>query len=159
MKEVKEILRKLEPVIGNKAKGLWYLNLFSEDKTLLRLLLDKKVKLDFKESICLPPPIPDKTAGDYHIGDVIYPEEEYSKFGLKEEEFIKHILITGMTGSGKTNLSFHLLKELAKKNKPFLVFDWKRNYKDLKQLPEFKDLTVIRLGSKESDFKFTKVSQ
>ncbi len=154
MKELKESLRKLEPIIGKKAKGLWYLNLFSQDKTLLRLLLDKKANNDFRENIRLPPPSPDKTKGDYHIGEIIYPEEVYSQFGLKEEEFIKHILITGMTGSGKSNLSFHILKELAKKNKPFLVFDWKRNYKDLRQLPEFKDLTVIRLGSKECDFRF-----
>lgn len=154
MKEIKESLRKLEPLIGKKAKGLWYLNLFSEDKTLLRLLLDKKAKNDFKDTIRLPPPIASKTKGEYHIGEIVYPEKIYSQFGLREDEFIKHILITGMTGSGKTNLSFHILKELTKKNKPFLVFDWKRNYKDLRQLPEFKDLTIIRLGSRTCDFRF-----
>ena len=31
MKEVKDLLQKLEPVIGKKAKGLWYLNILSSD--------------------------------------------------------------------------------------------------------------------------------
>lgn len=73
---------------------------------------------------------------------------------MREKEFIKHILITGMTGTGKTNCSFQILRELKKQNKPFLVFDWKRNYRDLKQFPEFKDLEVIRLGSPKCKFRF-----
>ena len=161
MKETKDLLRKLEPVIGKKAKGLWYLNLFSKDakaesenKEILRVLADKKAKISFQEKIRLPPPIPDKMAGEYNIGTVIYPEEDFGEFGLREDEFIKHFLIVGMTGAGKTNLGFQILKELVKHKKPFLIFDWKRNYRDLKQLSEFKNLKVIRIGSPECDFKF-----
>ena len=161
MKEIKELLRKLEPIIGEKAKKLWYLNLLSKDaktrerdKMILRLLADKKSQIDFLENIRLAPPSPNKLEGEFHIGDVLYPEKEFAKFGLREEEFIKHVLITGMTGSGKTNLSFQILNELARKDKPFIVFDWKTNYSALKQLPGFKDLEVIRIGSVNSDFKF-----
>lgn len=161
MREAKDLLKKLEPVIGSKVKSLWYLNLFTgdvneqrENKELLRILADKKARVDFQENIRLPPPTKEKLKGDYCIGDVIYPVEIFSDFGLREDEFIKHVLITGMTGMGKTNLAFHLIRELAKKRKPFLIFDWKRNYRDLKQLPELKNLKVIRLGHIESDFKF-----
>ena len=161
MKEIKDLLRKLKPVMGEKARGLWYLNLLSKDsgtslgnKELLRLLADRKAKQNYKESIRLPPPCPEKLAGEYHIGTVIYPKEDYAKFGLQENEFIKHILVVGMTGTGKTNLSFHILRELTRHQKPFLIFDWKRNYRDLRQLPEFKDLRVIRLGSPDCNFKF-----
>ncbi|MCH8837983.1 MAG: ATP-binding protein [Candidatus Marinimicrobia bacterium] len=161
MKEIKDLLRKLKPVMGEKTRGLWYLNLLSKDskaaqgnKDLLRLLADSKAKQDYKETISLPPPDPDVMDGEYPIGTVIYPEEDYAKFGLREDEFIKHILIVGMTGTGKTNLAFHILRELARHDKPFLVFDWKRNYRDLRQLPEFKDLRVIRLGDPGCDFKF-----
>jgi len=161
MKEVKELLRKLEPILGRRTKGLWYLNLFSRDVKedrenleLLRLLADKKAQIRFQEKIRLPPPGKDKLAGDYHMGTVIYPNEEFAEFGLREDEFIKHILIVGMTGTGKTNLAYHILKELVINKKPFLVFDWKRNYRDLKQLPEFKDMKVIKLGSQESNFRF-----
>jgi len=54
----------------------------------------------------------------------------------------------------KTNLGFQILKELNRHKKPFLVFDWKKNYRDLKQFPEFKDLVVITLGTPECDFRF-----
>ena len=63
-------------------------------------------------------------------------------------------MIVGMTGSGKTNLAFNLVRELELRKKPFLIFDWKKNYRDLKQLPEFEDLKIIRLGSSDCDFKF-----
>jgi type IV secretory pathway VirB4 component len=161
MDDIDELFRKLEPILKKKTKGLWYLNLFSGDKKadrenlqLLKLLADKKIKIDYQKNIRLPPPSEEKLIGEYHIGSVIYPDKVYSPFGLKEDEFIKHILIVGMTGTGKTNLSFHLLKELNKHDKPFLVFDWKKSYRDLKQLDEFKDLRIIRLGDMKEKFRF-----
>ena len=161
MKEIKDILRKLEPVMRGRVRGLWYWSLlpkdekaFQKNKDLLRLIADKNAKFDYKEEIRLPPPNPSKLAGEYDIGTVIYPEIDYAKFGLREDEFIKHVLIVGMTGTGKTNLSFHILRELSQKGKPFLIFDWKRNYRNLKQLPEFKKLKIIRLGDKDNSFRF-----
>jgi len=161
MKEVKELLKKLEPVMRDKIKALWYLNLLSKDskerkqnKDLLRLLADKKAKQNYQETIRLPPPAEEYLRGEYKIGTVIFPDKEYSEFGLNDEDFIKHILIAGMTGTGKTNLGFSMLRELAKRRKPFLVFDWKNNYRDLKQFSEFKDLKIIRLGDSDCDFKF-----
>jgi hypothetical protein len=161
MKEIKDLLKKLEPVMGDKARGLWYINLLSKDKKskienkdLLRLLVDKNVKENYQETIRLPPPSKEKLDGEYNVGTVIYPDEEFAEFGFREEEFIKHIMIVGITGCGKTNLGFHILRQLAKHQKPFLVFDWKRNYRDLMQFPEFKDLKIIRLGSLDCDFKF-----
>lgn len=59
-----------------------------------------------------------------------------------------------MTGTGKTNLAFQMLRELRKNNKPFMVFDWKRNYRDLLQLPEFHELQVFTVGSHVAPFHF-----
>jgi hypothetical protein len=161
MDDSNDLLRKLEPIIGTNAKALWYFLLLSKDpksehhnRALLQLMADKKAKLDYREEIRLPPPSITQLKGDYRIGTVIYPEEDYCGFSLNEKEFIKHIFIAGITGAGKTNLAFHILRELKNRTKPFLVFDWKMNYRVLKQLPEFKDLKIIRLGSKDCDFKF-----
>lgn len=156
-----DLLRKLKPIIGKKAKALWFIDQFADTSTeklehenLLNLLSDKYAKTNYQEKIRLPPPIQNKLSGDYYIGKVIYPDIEYSDFGLREHEFIKHIFITGMTGTGKTNLGFQLLHELNKKEKPFLIFDWKRNYRDLKQFPEFKNIKIIRIGDPACRFKF-----
>lgn len=147
--------------MGKKAKALWYFNLLSKDaqtakrnRDLLKIISDKTAKIDFEETIRLPPPTPNLLAGEYNIGTVLFPDNPYAQFELKEREFIKHLLIVGMTGAGKTNLMFHILGQLLKKNKPFLVFDWKRNYQALKQFAEFKDLQVIRVGGKNSNFSF-----
>ncbi len=157
-----DLLRKLEPILKDKTKAYWFFNLLNDDKKssisnleLLQLITDKKAKLNYQEVIRLPPPIDkDKLLGKYRLGKVLYPEEEYSEFGLRESEFIRHILIVGMTGTGKTNLSFQLLKQLKQQNKPFLVFDWKKTYRDLKQLAEFKDLEIIRIADDQCDFRF-----
>lgn len=160
--EVRELLRKLEPVTENESRILWYLHLFAKDKkeffenrNILRILADTKGKIDHTESIRLPPPKNKKMlSGSFKIGDVIYPEVKYNSLGLNEIDFIKHILITGITGSGKTNLSFNLLQQLAEQKVPFLVFDWKQSYRKLQKLKGFENLKIIRLGEDNSDFKF-----
>jgi hypothetical protein len=43
-------------------------------------------------------------------------------------------------------LGYLILRELKKHGKPFLVFDWKRNYRDLLSLPEFQDVEVYTIG-------------
>jgi hypothetical protein len=38
--------------------------------------------------------------------------------------------------------------------KPFLVFDWKRNYRDLLTLPEFSELHVFTVGRSVAPVRF-----
>lgn len=161
MTEIDDLLRKLKPLLGSRTKDLWYYNLLAKDsataqrsKDFLKLIADRTSKVDYQEQIRLPPPPAIDLEGEYHIGSVLYPDIPYAEFGLREPEFIKHILIVGMTGAGKTNLMFHLLRQLAQHNKPFLIFDWKQNYKALKQFPEFQNLKIIRLGDKTNNLTF-----
>lgn len=60
----------------------------------------------------------------------------------------------GMTGTGKTNLAYQILTEFRRHNKPFLVFDWKRNYRELSQLPSFQDLRVYTIGRDTTPLRF-----
>ena len=47
-----------------------------------------------------------------------------------------------------------LVHNLIKQNKPFLVFDWKRNYRDLLSQPECRDIIVHTVGRKIAPFHF-----
>lgn len=159
--ETDELLRKLEPVIGKKAKSLWLLDQLDDEKNsviskagLIKLLANRHANVDFREEIKLPPPSPDVTPGTYHLGTIIYPDKPYSTIGLTEEDLLRHVLIVGMTGTGKTNLALHLLSQLAKRKIRFWVFDWKRNYRRLKQLPELRNMKVFRIGDKDCEFRF-----
>ncbi len=156
---LKEIVHQLEPMLGPQTRILWYKYLNAKTpqrkeawRTRIRILGEKVLDI-YKDEIRLPPPLPQETIGDYQLGMVIYPDKPYSIFGLREEELCKHIMITGMTGTGKTTAVLQTIKELKKHNKNFLVFDWQREYKKLKKLEQFKDLWVLRVG-KDSKFKF-----
>jgi len=65
---------------------------------------------------------------------------------LDENEWIQHVGVFGRSGSGKTNVGFLILKQLAAHGKPFVVFDWKRNYRDLLQIAEFTKLKILTVG-------------
>jgi hypothetical protein len=162
MVDVLESLRRLEPMIGPRAQKLWLIYLGSDFKNkkkieeIIQILSDRYLKQDYheKDKIFLPPPLPKIADGEYQIGDVIYPEGYYSPFGIKEDEWIQHIGIFGRSGSGKTNVAYIIIKELKKKSKPFLIFDWKKNYRDLLSDEQFKDLLVFTVGTKTSPFFF-----
>ncbi len=159
-----EKLRKLAPLGKGRGDKGWLLYLSGEGEErshaseLVDVLLFQKLAKDYRKRILLDPPHPSLCYGKYVLGTVRYPPEKtYCGFGMREDDWIKHMLIVGMTGTGKTNLVFHMLREFQKNKKPFMVFDWKRNYRDLRQLPEFKELRVYRPGGDVEPFKFNPV--
>jgi hypothetical protein len=160
-KDTEEKLRKLAPEGRRNADLAWLLYLSGENKErqaadeLIDILLFQKLDKDYHENIFLdPPPAPD-CFGEYLLGTVVYPPgKSYCAFGLRESEWIKHTMIAGMTGTGKTNLAFQIVIELNKRAKPFMVFDWKRNYRDLLQLPQLKDTLVFTVGKDANPYRF-----
>jgi hypothetical protein len=159
--DIEEKLRKLAPMGSSDADIAWLMYLSGidgeriETEELIDLALFQAIKKGYKEQIFLDPPAPETCRGDYPLGVVIYPPGSfYGPFGINEGEFTKHVLLAGMTGSGKTNLMFCMLRQLRRRGKPFLVFDWKRNYRDLLQLEEFADCAVYTVGRDVAPFKF-----
>jgi hypothetical protein len=158
---VKQLCRKLKPVIGFQIDKIWRAYLIEDDKgkdeieEYLRLLSASVIseKLE-KDEIFLFPPSKEKSTGGYYIGDVLYNKKCLYPFALREKEWIQHIGIFGRSGAGKTNLGFSIVLELVKKNKPFIIFDWKRNYRDLTALREFKDLFVFTVGRNIAPLRF-----
>ena len=156
-----DLVRKLEPILGRQSKLLWYANIMAVDSQasrrnleILRLLADTQVRIDYQEKIRLPPPPPKVTDGTFHLGSVIYPDSGYSRFGLTEQDLIRHVLVAGMTGSGKTNLSLLILRQIRAQQIPFMVFDFKQNYRRLANEPGEGKIRIIRIGDKNCDFHF-----
>jgi hypothetical protein len=145
---LKECVKGLEPMLGARAKLLWlkYLNARNPEqkqKWKRRIqLLGEHVTRSFEDEVKLRPPSPEQSKGEYQLGKIIYPDKDYSDFGLREDEWCKHMLIAGMTGSGKTNTAFKIIGELKKKNIRFLVFDWSREYKKLRK--KYEDILVVK---------------
>lgn len=159
--DVEEKLRKLASVDPDEARRAWLLYLAGEGEErreaeeLMDAALFNRVRKSYPKDIFLEPAPKGLCAGEYNVGTILYPPgHPYGPFGLREEEWIRHVLITGMTGTGKTNLMFHLLRQFKSRGKPFIVFDWKRNYRDLRQLPEFSDLEVYTVGRDVRPLRF-----
>jgi len=98
-------------------------------------------------------PSPCEIAGDILIGTILYGETLLYPFGLSKEELMRGVLIAGCAGTGKTNASLKVVNELLEIDIPFLVFDWKRNYRDL--IPSAgKKILVFTVGRELCPFHF-----
>lgn len=158
--DVQEICRQLKSILGRKADQYWiaYLTEDQEGKreleAAIRLIAVKHLGLNLDNpEVFLSVPPRDIAAGDYSLGQIQYSGRDYYEFGLREDEWIQHLAIFGRSGAGKTNTVLVLLEGLLSKNKPFLIFDWKRNYRDLLAVREENTL-VYTVGRKVSSFMF-----
>jgi len=68
-------------------------------------------------------------------------ERVLSGFGLSREELNQHVLITGRSGCGKTTLIMQIIRELLRNSIPFLVLDYKMDYRHLVKI--YPQLVVI----------------
>ena len=149
------------PIIGKeKLDSLWmeYL-LYPEQRReiegIVKALSAKHLDEYFeKKKVFLVPPHAKITQGEYLLGTVHYCDKKYGDFGMREDEWIQHIGIFGRTGSGKTNVALLIIKNLLDKRKPFLIFDWKRNYRDLLSLDSKSVLLVFTVGRDVAPFYF-----
>ncbi len=67
------------------------------------------------------------------IGKIIHPvnKSELIDAFLPVQRINQHIGILATTGAGKTNLCHQIILNLHEKKIPCLIFDWKRDYRDL----------------------------
>jgi len=162
--KVQEMCRRLKPILGDRADTLWVAYLTEdyegrrEIENMLEILslqsLNQRVDI---EKILLSPPPREVCSGEYPIGTVCYNEREFYPLGIREKEWIQHLAIFGRSGAGKTNTVCVIVLELLRKKKPFLIFDWKRNYRDI--LEKLKDsekenILIFTVGRKISPMVF-----
>ena len=150
---IRQLCLRLRPLLGVRMDQV-YTAYLAEDadgreqiEHYLELLAAKHIPQSLgQEEAELIPPSQEQAQGEYPIGQVLYSGKHLYPFGLRENEWIQHMAILGRSGSGKTNIGFSILKTLVQHGKPFLVFDWKRNYRDLLAGPEFHDVEVYTIG-------------
>lgn len=156
-----ELCRKLKPVLGRQVDGLWAAYLAESEpgaradvEQTLELLAMKHLGQTYEpDRAPFPPPSREFAgAGDLPLGNVSYAGRELSPFALRSARLREHLLIAGRSGSGKTNLTFVLLRGVMDRGIKVLALDWKRGYRDLLQLrPE---LRVYTIGREVAPFRF-----
>jgi len=138
--EIEKLARKLEPLMPMQVASWMKVRDVADPET--RALIEKQIVIaayralgDFRKKPLLSLPPEKLCQGAFHLGTVQYERSRWS-FGLSTGELLQGLTILGRSGSGKTNLAFHLLEQLAAKNVPFLFLDWKRTARHL--LPHLK---------------------
>jgi len=138
---VDDVCRKLKPLFGDKIDQLYFKYSTSESleekNEILQILgglYQKHLSQLLDKDILLEPPQKDALNGDYPLAYVSYAKKKLFQFALREKDWPRHVCVTGMSGSGKTTFAFNILRNFIAKDKPFLVFDWKKSFRPLVDL-------------------------
>lgn len=141
---IEEICRKLRPVLGEKVDNLYLKYKLSDSREsreeieqALHLLYQKYLNTSLlKEKVLLEPPSEEVISGEYPLATISYADKDVGTFYLREQDWIRHVCVSGMSGSGKTTFAFQIIGSLILKNKPFLIFDWKKSFRPLMLVDE-----------------------
>ena len=98
--------------------------------------------LVFSDKPLLAVPESDRAGGEIRIGRVLHAGIALWDFGISRDELNQHMLIVARSGAGKTTLIMRIIEQLIQLNIPFLVFDFKRDYRHL--IRHFPQLVVLR---------------
>ena len=131
---VEEICSKLRPVFGNKMDEIYLRYAMADSREekeeisqILHALYNQNLDKLLGDQVLLEPPTRENVDGEYPLAVVSYANKPLHGFNLREADWPRHVCISGMSGSGKTTLGFHIINSLSSKDKPFLIFDWKKS--------------------------------
>lgn len=155
--DAEKLARKLEPLMPEQVDH--WLRVRDIADADVKDLIEKeitgvayRVLGDFRKKALLSLPSRKEAKGSIHLGTIIYEVEKW-EFGISRAELLRNMGIFGMSGSGKTNTAFHILKQLAEKKISFLFWDWKRTARHL--IPTIKNrVNIYTPGRRLSPFPF-----
>ena len=152
-----KIAAKLKPLSPHKVSH--WLKVRELADLELKALIDKQIIStayqtlgDFHNKILLSLPPENKAKGAINIGTILYDKEKWD-CGISNNEFLQNMGIFGRSGSGKTNLAFHIIKQLDCNKIPYLFFDNKRTMRHL--IPGLRNkVNIYTPGRSLSKFSF-----
>jgi len=154
---IEKISAKLRPLIPDKIDH-WMKSREMADPEMKSLIEKQIISLGYKllgnieTKILLSLPPEKRCKGSINLGTVLYDKEKWP-LDLKYGELIQNTVILGRSGSGKTNLTFHILRQLIQKGIPFVFLDWKRTVRHM--LPQLAGkLNIYTPGRSISKFPF-----
>jgi hypothetical protein len=135
---VEEICNKLRPVFGDKVDQMYFQYTVADGREereeiehILNALYQKHLNQLLDKGVLLEPPRKGVIDGDYKLATISYANRKMFDFNLREKDWPRHMCVTGMSGSGKTTFAFKIVEALNTKNKPYLIFDWKKSFRPL----------------------------
>ncbi len=134
---IEQLCNKLKPILGKRIDDIYLKYAMSESVEergeivhILNALYHRNLGDLLDNKVLLEPP-KFHLDGEYPIGKISYAGKRISDFNLREQDWARHVCISGMSGSGKTTLAINLVNNFIKNDKAFLVFDWKKSFRPL----------------------------
>jgi hypothetical protein len=137
---VEELARRLRPVIGERADEYARLWLLEDRKG--RDEIERLMQVEYREhfpdpdAVVLPPPAEVSGGDGVRVGSIMQGDAPAGTFVVPPRELLRHCLITGATGTGKTTLVYQFVREFLRLGIPFFLFDFKLDYRPLARLDE-----------------------
>lgn len=135
---VEEICDKLRPVFGKKIDEIYFQYTIADGREereeivhILNALYQKHLNQLLDKGVLLEPPRKEVIDGTYNLATISYAGKKLFPFTLREQDWPRHVCVTGMSGSGKTTFAFKIIESLRAHKKPFLIFDWKKSFRPL----------------------------
>ena len=159
---IEDLIRRLEPLIGRQAAHA-YLRDYNASRfnPTWKKLIEQEVKelayrYDMDNQIILyPVPKREDVVGEYPLGWCYYGRYPMNaEFGLRDQDFIKHVGIFGATGAGKTNTALQLIRQLCIKGKPFLILDPKGTWQYIIRKHWANNVKLLQFGSAHAPYTF-----
>ncbi len=154
---VVKLLNKLQPLLPEQVR--YWREVLPQVNEKTKSLLEREIHFQarqvlgrYEDKLLTSLPSEKRAKGTIHLGSILYEKEKWH-CGIREDELIQNLGIYGRSGSGKTNIAFHLIQQLETKKIPFLFLDWKRTARHL--LPTLKKkVNVFTPGRELSPFPF-----
>jgi len=135
----KDLFKRLRPLYGITVDKLWIeyqVAAVDRKREIEEALLRVAVKhlgigLGDERIILEPPSASAVSDGEYKLGDVSYPGLDPYPCRVRRNDLLRHVFLLGPTGTGKSTFILGLLQQLLADGRPFMVFDFKRNYRCL----------------------------
>jgi Helicase HerA, central domain len=135
----KDLFKRLRPLYGITVDKLWIEYQVADvdrkreiEEALLRVAVKHLgIGLGDERIILEPPTASAVSDGVYRLGDVSYPGLDPYPCRVRRNDLLRHVFLLGPTGTGKSTFILGLLQQLLADGRPFMVFDFKRNYRCL----------------------------
>jgi hypothetical protein len=135
----KDLFKRLRPLYGITVDKLWIEYQVADvdrkreiEEALLRVAVKHLgIGLGDERIILEPPSASAVSDGEYTLGEVSYPGLDPYPCRVRRNDLLRHVFLLGPTGTGKSTFILGLLQQLLADARPFMVFDFKRNYRCL----------------------------
>ncbi|MEL6497994.1 MAG: DUF87 domain-containing protein [Planctomycetota bacterium] len=125
----------LRPLLGSHADALDHAWLTGNERERRELeVASELMRRQAGSGVLLDPPSGNQASAAVHLGRIRHGKRQLGTYGLSYHALNRHVGVFGSSGSGKSNLVLHMLRQLIEHQIHWVLFDYKRSARALASL-------------------------